>query len=578
MSAHDALELKGSVERVRFYNEHSGFVILKLSQDDASQSMMLLGYATTRPQEGQMICARGHKEMHPQFGEQFVADEPIIPVLPQSKEGLIKWFASGAIPGVGAVWAKRLVDHFGPDILDILTAQPERLSEIEALGQKRQTALRTAISDHTQQLKVASYMATLGLGPKRTQTLLSKYGLGIVQLLQEHPYRLYRENHGIGFLLADDIARRNGLPETSDERLLAALYYVLEEQSASGHCYGEVEEVVARLRELLGYEVTRLRVQALSGQHEDFFCEEGKVALQSVVDAERRCAMHVLRLARVPLPPERVRMQQDALDALLTHSQVALTDEQIMALRLALSHRVTVITGGPGVGKTTVTRALLRTFETLGRKVCLAAPTGRAAKRLKESTGREAQTVHRLLKYDPASSSFAFHERQPLKVDVLILDEMSMVDVHLMGAVLAALPTGSCCVMVGDQDQLPSVGVGAVLADIMRSGVIPVAKLTQIFRQARYSKIIQTAHRIRQGQMPVSDPESDCVWHRTEGPEEVVACLNELLMGGGLGILGCDTRHPGVDLYASRAHWDQGLKSPFKAVAEPPCVCAVCGR
>lgn len=523
-------EVTGTIERIRFYNAHSGYVILKVlcNEEDA---LVVVGQSPMKLYVGQTIRISGKYETHQQFGDQFVADAPIHASLPQSEEGLKKWMASGFVKGIGKAWALKLVDHFGAKLLDILSETPERLHELKGLGKKRHDILLDSLRDHKASIEVASYMASLGLGPMRTQSLLKKYGLGVVDVIREKPYQLYRDNRGIGFLLADGIAQKNGLPHDSSERLSAAIEYALEEASGSGHCYIPLDILSPRLSTLLGYEVNAEVLREVAGQNIAVDVTADRFSLKNILRAEQGTAVNLLRLTSSKIVPARVAVHLDALDRLLKETQVELTQEQIQAIQLALSHRVVVITGGPGVGKTTVTRALLRTFEMVGKKVLLAAPTGRAAKRLKESTGRQAQTIHRLLKYDPASSSFAYDQDKPLAVDALILDEVSMIDIVLMSQVVEALPSGCFFIMVGDRDQLPSVGAGSVLADVIHSGRIPVAELTQIFRQARFSKIIQTAHNIRLGHMPSVDPESDCNWYRCNDTSEMLATLKDVLTG-----------------------------------------------
>lgn len=518
----------GTIELIRFYNAHSGYIIMKVSSED-EDSLVVVGTSPMKLYVGQTVSLDGHFDTHPQFGRQFVAEAQIHVALPQTVDGLKKWMASGFIKGVGKTWALKLVDHFGVDLLKILSSDPGRLSELKGLGKKRLQSLMSAMHEHKASIEVSSYMASLGLGPMRTQSLLKKYGLGVVDILRDKPYQLYRENRGIGFLLADGIALKNGLSEHAEERMSAAIEYVLEEAASSGHCYMTTDLMVKRLIKLLNIDVVENVLIDVANKNAIVQVAANRFALKMIHQAEQTTALHLTRLINNPVVDSRIQVHLDALQALLHEVQVELTDEQIKAIELALSHRVSVITGGPGVGKTTVTRALLKTFEMVGKKVALAAPTGRAAKRLKQSTGRHAQTIHRLLKFDPVTSTFVYNEDKPLGTDVLILDEVSMVDIQLMAHVVAALPHNCFFIMVGDRDQLPSVGAGSVLADVIRSGRVCVAELTQIFRQARFSKIIQTAHNIRLGNMPSADPESDCNWYKCSDTDEMLSALREVL-------------------------------------------------
>ena len=525
-------QVTGVIDRIRFYNIHSGYVILKLIVDE-DEPLVVVGDTALKLYPGQTITSEGYYNQHPEFGKQFVSQTPIVAHLPKTEEGLKKLLASGFIKGIGKAWAMKLVDHFGIDVIHLMKTSPEKLATMPGISPARQAQWVEAIEKNFSFIEVSAYLASLGLGPMRAQKLLMKYGLSIVDIIRDKPYQLYQDNRGFGFRIVDSIAMHNGIEHSSVERLQAGMVYVLDEVSVHGHCYITCSMMQEKLTELLGYDVTISALMSCAQDAPHILLETDIIALKAIVDAERSVAHHIQRLLSQSVPPTHITQYKKAIETLIGDDNI-LSEEQIQAIHTAISQRCVVITGGPGVGKTTVIRAILRTFEMEGKKVLLAAPTGRAAKRLKESTSRHAQTIHRLLKYDPSLGSFLYSSKKPLPADVVILDEVSMVDITLMAQVVEAIAKGCTFIMVGDRDQLPSVGPGAVLADIIHSQCVAVASLTHIFRQARFSKIIQTAHNIRHGKMPVHHPESDCIWLQCQDSATMQEQLKKIYQDGTL--------------------------------------------
>ena len=518
--------ITGIIDRIRFYNVRSGYIILKLI-DEKEEPIVVVGETSMTLYPGQTISAEGYYNDHAEFGHQFVAQTTLVAHLPKTTDGLKKLLASGFIKGIGKVWGIKLVDYFGVEIIQHMKHNPDKLMEMPGVSTKKHKQWIEAIKKNFAALEVSAYLASLGLGPMRTQSLLQKYGGGIVDIIRDNPYQLYQDNRGFGFRLVDNIALHNGIQPNSIERLRAGIQYVLEEAALSGHCYMVHDGMIEKLNELLGYDVTMDALLTAVKNHSYIVTKDQKIALLTLIKAEVLVSENIQRLLSKSIPSHHIQKCREALGVFLLDDNM-LSQEQIQAIHSAISEPVTVITGGPGVGKTTVIRAILRTFEMSGKKVLLAAPTGRAAKRLKESTGRAAVTIHRLLKYDPTQGTFVYNAKKRISADVVILDEVSMVDIVLMGHVMSALATGCRFIMVGDRDQLPSVGPGSVLADIIQSQCVTVASLTHIFRQARFSKIIQTAHQIRHGYMPVHHPESDCIWLQCTDSPAMLSALRGL--------------------------------------------------
>ena len=442
-----------------------------------------------------------------------------------------RYLGSGMIKGIGPHFAKRLVKTFGDTVFDIIEKSPERLREVEGIGQVRLKRITAGWADQKTIREIMVFLQSHGIGTSRSVRIFKTYGADAIPLVKENPYRLARDIRGIGFKTADQLAQRLGIPKESMLRARAGISYALMEAVADGHCALPKENLLTLAEELL--EIGRgTLAEALTLE-----ASEGGVVIDHISDATcvflphlrkaEDVAASIIRRLQVGTPPWPLIDPAKALPWVEAQLGVTLAPGQREAVRLALSSKVLVITGGPGVGKTTIIRSILHILKAKGVEPLLAAPTGRAAKRLGESTGLEAKTIHRLLEFDPKEGGFLRGADLPLDCDLLVLDEASMVDVPLMAAVLKALPVQAALLVVGDVDQLPSVGPGQVLADLIGCKVVPVARLTEIFRQAAASQIIVNAHRVNRGAMPeLAAPTgalSDFIFVEAADPEDAAA-------------------------------------------------------
>ena len=440
------------------------------------------------------------------------------------------------IRGIGPVYAKRMVRQFGKDVFDIIEANPKRLREVEGIGPMRAAKITAAWADQKVIREIMVFLHEHDVGTARAVRIFKTYGTDAVQVMSENPYRLARDIRGIGFRTADVIAEKLGIDRTAMIRVRAGISYALTEAMGDGHCGLPVEELVALAEKLL--EVP----QALIGSAVDLELAEGTVTADSVADtpcvflsglyhAEKGIADRLQCLLSGAVPWPEIDAGK-ALPWIEGRTGLRLAESQAEAIGLALRSKVLVITGGPGVGKTTIVNSILRILSAKGAKLLLCAPTGRAAKRMTEATGMEAKTIHRLLEFDPKAFGFKRDEANPLDCDLLVIDEASMVDVLLMQSLLKAVPDHAALLIVGDIDQLPSVGPGQVLADIIGSGAVPTVRLTEVFRQAAQSRIITSAHQINQGRMPdlgKPDGETDFYFVPAADPEQAVSRILELV-------------------------------------------------
>jgi exodeoxyribonuclease V alpha subunit len=534
-SDHDREPLSGLVERVTFHSADSGFCVLRVKVRGHRELVTLTGSAAS-VQPGEFIQASGKWDNHRDHGMQFRST--FLKVLPPTSiDGIEKYLGSGMIKGIGPHFAKKLVKAYGEDVFDVIETDPERLLKLDGIGPKRVAKITSGWSDQKAIREIMVFLQSHGVGTARAVRIFKTYGADAIPIVSENPYQLARDIKGIGFRTADQIAEKLGIEKTAMIRARAGVSYTLTEAISEGHCGLPEDDLLPAAEKLLEIPVNILRgALELELQEEivvaDTMGDRRCIFLGHLWNAEKVIAERLKTLAAGK--PAWAGIDTDsAIPWVEQKLNVALADSQKEAVRVAVSSKVMVITGGPGVGKTTLVNAILNILAAKDVKVALAAPTGRAAKRMAETTGQEAKTIHRLLEVDPMHGGFKKTQDEPLDCDLLVLDETSMVDVPLMASVVKALPDNSGLILVGDVDQLPSVGPGQVLADIIQSGAIPVARLTEIFRQAAESRIVMNAHRINSGRMPdlevVKDVETDFYFVEAREPEDAIPKIIEIV-------------------------------------------------
>jgi exodeoxyribonuclease V alpha subunit len=520
----------GEVERVTFENEETGFRVIKVGQVAGRGTIAVVGnFAAVGP--GTRVRLTGDFVNDPRHGEQFRV-ETLVPVAPDTLVGLERYLGSGLIPGIGPGFAKRIVAVFGLETLKVLDESPARLTEVSGLGERRAEEIRKKWSSQRAISSIMLLLQTHGASPALASRIFERYGDRAAQMVQRHPYRLALDVRGVGFKTADRIARSLGIAGDHPERVQAGVAHVLESLAGDGHVAAMRAALLDKAAQLL--EVDPAHVDAaidalLAGER---VVVEGDVVFSARLHAAEVGVAGYLRTL-LSSPARALPGLQASLEAFEASANVTLAPEQRQAVEAAARDKVVVVTGGPGVGKTTIVRAVLSVFERARLSVRLAAPTGRAAKRLAETTRRPASTIHRLLEYDPRLRKFSRDAEKPLDTDAVIVDEASMIDVELALALLAAVPPAARLVIVGDSDQLPSVGPGAVLRDVIDSGVVPTVRLARIFRQAEESRIVSNAHAILRSEMPESAsadaPNADFFVIQRRDPDEAARTVLELV-------------------------------------------------
>ena len=538
--ARDEGTLEGVLERIVFANEENAWSVVRLTvpghRDAVTAVGNLLGV-----QPGENLRLSGIWVQDPKYGRQFKVSS-YATVAPATRTGIEKYLSSGLIRGIGKGLAGRLVQAFGLETLDVIENQPERLREVEGIGPQRTAAIQRAWVEQRDIKDVMVFLQSHGVSTHFAIKVYKAYGTQAVHVVRENPYRLAIDVHGIGFKTADAIATSLGISPTAPQRIEAGTLHLLGEAADRGNVLLPRQQLREEAAKLLGAEEWRVD-QAI-----DALAESGQVIVEpvSAAPAEPAEAAIFLRplhtaeagiaariralLVQPPLPLE-IDLDR-ALDWFEKQERIALAPGQRQAIRAGLTRKVLVITGGPGTGKTTLVRGIVRILEKKGQKVLLAAPTGRAAKRLSEATGGEGTTIHRLLEFNAQTRAFDRNRDRPLSCDLLIVDEASMLDTVLAYHLLRALPDTGRLILVGDVDQLPSVGPGRVLADLIRSDAVEVVRLTEIFRQAQRSLIVVNAHRLNQGNMPVLeavDGDGDFFFFERREPEEIVETICQLV-------------------------------------------------
>ncbi len=528
-------KLDGQIERVVFRNEENGFCVLRVKVRGHKELITVTG-TTPSVNEGEWMAADGEWLVDPRHGRQFKA-EGMRMSKPDTLEGIEKYLASDLVKGIGKEYASRLVKTFGRDVFDIIENSSGKLLKIEGIGKLRKDRIKQAWDEQKNVRQIMSFLFSHGISTTRAFRIHKIYGDKAIELVQRDPYCLARDIRGIGFLIADQIAMKLGIAKDSDLRARAGLEYMLGELTSNGHCAYVRNDLLSRTTELLEIDLEIVE-RAL-----DHSVENKRLILR--VDRKGRDLIYLPKLyfAEISLA-KRLRLLEQgkhpcpsvdfekALAWVQQKSGIELAMAQRTALKTAIDSKVMVITGGPGVGKTTLVNSVLMVLKAKKMRVALCAPTGRAAKRMAETTGMEAKTIHRLLQYNPGTGGFIHDADHPLECDVLIVDESSMIDVVLASQLTDAVPLHAALIIVGDADQLPSVGPGRVLQDIIYSKKIPVAHLDEVFRQAATSRIITNAHRINEGQMPEFPKEgetSDCYFVEADDPAKALQLAGKLI-------------------------------------------------
>ena len=496
--------LEGTIERIVFSGGGGEFTVARLAREGAVEPVTVVGSLLGLPQ-GARLRLRGSYENNPRFGRQFRV-QSYTELSPETLVGIRRYLGAGLVKGIGPQFASRIVERFGIRTLEILDAQPERIREVPGIGPSRAQAIQEAWTAQRRLREVMVFLQGYGVSPAFAARIYKRYGAAAVARVRENPFRLAFDVWGIGFLSADRLATALGIARDSDARVQAGVRHVLDQAGGLGHVYLPRSRLVEEAAKLL--EVEPRLVEAAV----DSLGRAGDVAIESTPEgaavfevglfrAEVAASAGLLRLLHSRGTPLRVDAER-AIARYQAEARIVLAPQQAEAVRRALHDPLLVITGGPGVGKTTIVRGIVNTLVRQGLTVALAAPTGRAAKRLQEATGQPAATLHRLLEWRPADGVFGRNSSRPLPADLLVVDEASMIDIRLMADLLAALADGTRLVLVGDVDQLPSVGPGMVLRDVIASARVPTVRLTEIFRQAAASLIVTNAHRIHDGVEP----------------------------------------------------------------------------
>ena len=536
-------ELEGQIERITYLNEETGYTVAKVSVPGFVSHITIVGKLLALA-PGEVLQMNGVWENHPKFGRQFRVLKHS-PMLPASIKGIRKYLGSGLIKGIGSVMASRIVKKFGEKTLKVIDENIDELACVEGIGEKRIRMIEKAWADQKEIRSVMIFLQEHGVGVNHATKIYRQYGQRSIAVVSQNPYKLATDITGIGFQTADRIAQNLGFKKDAPVRAEAGVLYVLDRLSEDGHVFYPYGSLVDRCREILdvGRETVtkafgnialekKIVIEDLNQLLDEFEPNQKAVYLTGFHVSETGISAHLKRLISSH-KGIRSMHQEKALEWVQKKIDLRLAPRQIDAIKRAISDKVLIITGGPGTGKTTIIHSVIMVYRAVGARILLAAPTGRASKRMNEATGQPARTIHRMLEFKWQKGGFQRNENRPLEADVIILDEVSMMDTVLMYHLLKAVPSGATLIMVGDSNQLPSVGPGNVLQDLIKSGCIPVIELDKVFRQARESLIIMNAHRINKGKIPetrdIHAGLGDFYFIEQEDPEQALHIIMELV-------------------------------------------------
>jgi exodeoxyribonuclease V alpha subunit len=535
--------LTGVIERLTYHSEESGYTVARLKTSQSRDLVTIVG-SFANIQAGQTLQLTGLWRDHPQYGAQFQVTH-YRETKPATITGIEKYLGSGLIKGVGPVTARRIVAHFGLQTLDIIENQIERLVEVPGIAKKRIKMIQSAWETQKAIKEVMLFLQSHGVSTTFAVKIFKQYGDAAIATVTNNPYQLATDIYGIGFITADAIARNLGIAPDSEYRYRAGIVHVLGEAAEDGHCFLPQAELVEQVVKRLSIKdhqpnpgaIAQLLVQM--GMEEQLIMQGHRehqfVYYQpSFFYSEQNLAAQLHHLLSRPVTVDLPRVQ-NWIERFTQAKGIELSPQQQQAVEIAASQRVLILTGGPGTGKTFCTRTIVALWKAMGKSIVLASPTGRAAQRLSEVAGMEAKTIHRLLEFDPRTMKFKRDADNPIEARAIVVDEASMLDLFLAHSLLKAIPPDAQLLLVGDIDQLPSVGPGNVLRDLIASGQIPVVRLTQVFRQAAASYIVSNAHRINSGQYPLLEsvsltPSSDCLWLGAPEPQHGVQGIQELVV------------------------------------------------
>ncbi|MGR3218982.1 MAG: SF1B family DNA helicase RecD2 [Candidatus Anammoxibacter sp.] len=526
--------IEGIVERIVYVNENNLYTVAVIQENSKHATTTIVGnFPSICP--GETLLLKGKWIANSKYGEQFKVNE-FKSIIPSTVNAIQKYLGSGLIKGIGEKFAEKIVKRFGANTLDIIEKDINRLSLIEGVGKKRIASIKIAWDEQKEIRELMIFLQGCGVGGINAVKIYKQYGDASISILKENPYKLAMDITGIGFKTADSIAQKMGIPFNSSVRVEAGLLYVLHELANDGHVFSPHEELTKRAIKILDVKSDDISKAILELSENNFIVIEnvaGKpIYLKGYYLAEASVCKKLIQIVNSNREFPSIDIDK-AVFWVSKQLAIHLSEKQELAIRAVIKNQATIITGGPGVGKTTIINSIIKILEAKHLRILLAAPTGRAAKKMAEATGRNAMTIHRLLKFNARKRKFEFNERNLLSADVFMIDEVSMIDINLMSHLLKAIPCGAKLILAGDIDQLPSVGPGNVLKDIINSDVVTTIRLTEIFRQAEQSLIVENAHKINKGEFPILEPDkhrkrSDFYFIETEEPKAIASVIKKL--------------------------------------------------